>query len=318
MTNQANQPPPASIGDVARETGISKDTLRVWERRYGFPSPTRNQNDERVYPWEQIQRLRVIRRLLDSGLRPRKIVGLPLDELLAVDAPVRPADSTDAAALQNASHLLALIKAHRAAELHEGLVQRLMELGLRRFILEVILPLNSLVGNAWLAGTIEIFEEHLYTQQVQSLLHHALAAVPPSNRKPRVLLTTLPGEEHQLGLLMALAFFAMDGAQCVSLGIQTPPEDIIKAVSAHQVDIVGLSCTGATLPRLTLSQLAMLRKNLDQNVELWVGGALALRDTDDVAGVRYVAALTELPKAIAQWRALHLIDQQCPALHRPL
>jgi hypothetical protein len=67
----------ASISQVERETGLSKDTLRVWERRYGFPSPARNRNDERMYSDDQVQRLRVIRRLLDSGLRPGKIVGLP-------------------------------------------------------------------------------------------------------------------------------------------------------------------------------------------------------------------------------------------------
>jgi DNA-binding transcriptional MerR regulator/methylmalonyl-CoA mutase cobalamin-binding subunit len=303
MTAPQNMPPTASIGDVSRETGLSKETLRVWEHRYGFPSPARNHNDERVYPGEQIQRLRLIRRLLDSGLRPGKIVGLSLDELSAFDAPIRTADPSDTAAPHGPLQILELIKGHRTEALHHRLAQLLMQLGLRQFILEVIVPLNRLVGKAWLEGTIEIFEEHLYTQQVQGLLHQALGAMPAPHQKPRVLLTTLPGEEHQLGMLMALAFFAMDGAQCVPLGTQTPPEDIIKAVAAHQVDIVGLSCTGANSPRLTHSQLALLRRTLDPSVELWVGGSVALRNPPKVAGVRYVAALPELPAALAQWRA---------------
>ena len=33
-----------SIAAVERDTGLSKDTLRVWERRYGFPSPGRDAN----------------------------------------------------------------------------------------------------------------------------------------------------------------------------------------------------------------------------------------------------------------------------------
>lgn len=28
-----------SIAAVERDTGLTKDTLRVWERRYGFPTP---------------------------------------------------------------------------------------------------------------------------------------------------------------------------------------------------------------------------------------------------------------------------------------
>ena len=31
-----------TIADVERDTGLSKDTLRVWERRYGFPLPLRD------------------------------------------------------------------------------------------------------------------------------------------------------------------------------------------------------------------------------------------------------------------------------------
>ena len=65
-----------SIGAVERDTGIARDTLRIWERRYGFPEPVRNEKGERSYPEEQLRRLQHIRRLLDQGLRPGKVVAL--------------------------------------------------------------------------------------------------------------------------------------------------------------------------------------------------------------------------------------------------
>jgi len=34
-----------NISAVERDTGLSKDTLRVWERRYGFPKPLRDCHD---------------------------------------------------------------------------------------------------------------------------------------------------------------------------------------------------------------------------------------------------------------------------------
>ena len=49
-----------SIAAVERETGLSKDTLRVWERRYGFPTPGRDPFGERIYPIDQVERLRVV------------------------------------------------------------------------------------------------------------------------------------------------------------------------------------------------------------------------------------------------------------------
>ena len=59
-----------SIAAVERDTGIGKDTLRVWERRYGFPQPGRDNFGERSYPLAQVEKLRIIKRLLDAGHRP--------------------------------------------------------------------------------------------------------------------------------------------------------------------------------------------------------------------------------------------------------
>ena len=78
-----------SIAAVERDTGIGKDTLRVWERRYGFPKPGRDANDERSYPMVQVERLRVIKRLMDQGHRPGRVVAQPmwvLEQLCRSDA----------------------------------------------------------------------------------------------------------------------------------------------------------------------------------------------------------------------------------------
>ena len=54
-----------TIAGVERDTGLSKDTLRVWERRYGCPVPARDAHGERVYSQEQLELLRLVKRLLD-------------------------------------------------------------------------------------------------------------------------------------------------------------------------------------------------------------------------------------------------------------
>jgi hypothetical protein len=48
--------------------------------------------------------------------------------------------------------------------------------------------------------------------------------------------------------------------------------------------------------------LSTLRENLNARVELWVGGNVAL-DPHKIAGMRRVTSLTEIPAALAQWRA---------------
>jgi len=73
------------IASVERETGLSKDTLRVWERRYGFPTPERDANGERLYAPTQVQRLTQIKRLMDRGHRPGKLLALDDAALAALD-----------------------------------------------------------------------------------------------------------------------------------------------------------------------------------------------------------------------------------------
>mgnify|MGYP000750619079 CR=1 FL=1 len=73
-----------NIAAVERDTGLSKDVLRMWERRYGFPVPERDANGERLYPADQVEKLRMIRRLLDHGRRPARVVGASVEELSAM------------------------------------------------------------------------------------------------------------------------------------------------------------------------------------------------------------------------------------------
>jgi hypothetical protein len=73
-----------SIAAVERDTGLSKDTLRVWERRYGFPNPGRDPLGERAYTLADVEKLRIIKRLLDAGHRPGRVVTQSLEQLQAI------------------------------------------------------------------------------------------------------------------------------------------------------------------------------------------------------------------------------------------
>src|ERR1700761_4002546 len=84
--------PPAepllSIAAVERETGLGKDTLRAWERRYGFPVPQRDASGIRGYPRALVDRLALIRRALLAGERPGRLLALPAAKLDAVLADI--------------------------------------------------------------------------------------------------------------------------------------------------------------------------------------------------------------------------------------
>ena len=77
--------PRLTIGAVARATGLSADTIRVWQKRYGFPVPQRRPSGHRVYSLAEVRRLRWISEALARGHRPGQVVALSearLDALL--------------------------------------------------------------------------------------------------------------------------------------------------------------------------------------------------------------------------------------------
>jgi len=69
------------INVVEKETNISKYLLRMWERRYSFPRPERDQKGERVYTSDDIEKLKLVKKLMEEGYRPSKIIDQGLPEL---------------------------------------------------------------------------------------------------------------------------------------------------------------------------------------------------------------------------------------------
>lgn len=60
--------PGLSIGDVVARTGVSEGTLRMWERRHGFPAPERTARGHRRYKEEEVRRIREVLRARAEGL----------------------------------------------------------------------------------------------------------------------------------------------------------------------------------------------------------------------------------------------------------
>lgn len=296
-----------SIAAVERDTGLSKDTLRVWERRYGFPSPQRDAVGERAYTLEQVEKLRIVKRLLDVGHRPGRIVPLPLESLQqlseqTVDPPLRSVQT--ALGATDLQAYLELIRGHDVSGLRTGLTRALSRFGVGRFVIEFVAPLNAAVGDAWLRGQMEVFEEHVYTETLQGVLRQAIAGIPePADAgRPCLLLSTFPGEPHGLGLLMAEAVLALEGCRCVALGVQTPLWDTVLAAAAYGADIVALSFTGCMNPNQVVDGLAELRAKLPPAVQVWAGGSAPVLVRRAVHGVRALASLEEVPAELRRWR----------------
>lgn len=290
------------IGVTARETGISKDVLRKWEARYGFPQPVRSDTGIRGYSLDQVQMLRAVKRLMDSGVRPGEAIRQataggrsPSENLL----PLLPNANVVGACL-------GAIAAHDTPGLYALLDRSLVSQGVRTFISQTVAPLTVAVGERWQHGDLKVHEEHLFTATMKAFLSEVHRRLQLTAGGPRVLLTTVPGELHTLGLDMVRVLLADAGASCISLGAQTPLAEMAEAAEAYDTQVLGLSFSTAYPKRLLLPILTQLHNMMPPNVAIWIGGAGAMAASHLPPGIQaFVSAIDAVD-------ALHRLSASLP------
>lgn len=288
------------IASAERETGLSKDTLRVWERRYGFPTPERDAHGERLYAPEQVRQLARIKRLMDRGHRPGKLLAMDADTLAALDAV--PESVPESATDTQLETWLDLVKSHDIDGLQRQFHSEVARRGLASFVQDIAAPLITRVGEAWSRNELGIFEEHLFSQHLEKLFRLTLANMAPQAGHPRVLLTTLSGEEHTLGLLMVEALLTVENAYPLLLGPQTPIEEIVRAARVKQVDAVCLSFSSAYSSALAAQGLRDLRRALPDTHALWAGGYGVKPIRKPIDGVCLLPEFKDLYACLTDWK----------------
>jgi len=293
-----------SLGLVSRLTGLSPHVLRAWERRYEAVTPLRTPGGTRRYRESDLSRLRLLQAAVAAG-HPIGDVARLDDAELRRRSSVREGEERPPL-----GEILAAIDALDAAEAERLLGIQLAALGPRRFTRAVVLPLLEEVGSRWERRELCMASEHLASAVVRSLLGALLRRRASGAPTPALLFTTLPGDRHELAVLVAAVTAADLGANAVYLGPDLPPGEI--ALAAERVDaaavVAGVSrFNGAAVRAHSLREL---RRVLPRSVALWVGGA-GLEGLELPSGVEAVASLD----ALEQRLAAHVLRPASPLSH---
>jgi DNA-binding transcriptional MerR regulator len=288
------------ISAVERDTGLPKDTLRVWERRYGFPQPIRDDQENRRYPPDQVAKLRLVKRLIDIGHRPGQVIPLTSSHLVQL---LSGRESIEPSSDDVLNQILRLVMSNDLEGLRARMERERAVRGLSGFITELVAPLVKHVGDSWMRGQLAVFQEHQFSELLQRLLRQSIADLSPANAEPqpRVVLTTCPFEPHSLGLLMAEAVFALNGCSCISLGPSLPLSEIVEAAVAGRGDVVALSFTPLPTRAQIANCLRDLRAMLPSNIPIWCGGS-GLKGLTEPQGITFIHSLSEIPVAVHAWR----------------
>jgi methanogenic corrinoid protein MtbC1 len=287
-----------SIGDLAEATGISPDTIRIWERRYGQPEAVRLPSGHRRYTGEQVRWLRRVAEALARGHRPAHVVSLSEGALgdLLEEAPA-PEGQPPAV-----SKALKAIRGYKGAEVRQAMLAEAAALGPRAFVTERVAPLVTAVGRAWADGDFDVRHEHLLTGILEDVLRRVRDEHAEPRRGPTLVLATLPGERHALGLQMVALMAALAGVRTLHLGPDVPVGEIVRAAVEARARAVAISVSLATGGIQTDRTLAELRAALPAEVRLVIGGAGARGVRRGPRGVEYVGTLEALEGWLAGLR----------------
>jgi DNA-binding transcriptional MerR regulator/methylmalonyl-CoA mutase cobalamin-binding subunit len=275
------------IRAVAKLTGISVDTLRAWERRYGVVVPERDERG-RVYSEADVARLTLLRRAVERGHAIGRVAPLTVDDLRALVGRPPPSQPAEPLATPVAiDELLAAVQRFDLESLRRELTRLAVVLTPRQLALDVALPLMRLVGTAWHEGRVTIGQEHLVTAEVRSLVGALARLREPPPGAPRVLIATPEGDAHELGALVAALLASGAGTAPFYFGPGLPPRELVAAARRLHPRAVVLSMAGADDREGVPESVAALARALPAGTACWVGGAgaEAARELLTAAGV---------------------------------
>jgi len=284
-----------SIGALAKATGIPADTLRTWERRYGFPKPDRKPSGHRTYSLTHVPRLRRIAEALGQGNRAGDVLAASdreLDALLATIGGGNAAPSaTGAYGGEDRETLLEAVERFDAAQIAKSLMAAWGRLGPCEFLDTCVGPFLRDIGEAWEHDRLTIAHEHFASERVSDVLRTLRGPLEARSRGPLIVLATLPGESHSLGLQMAGLVIVAAGCRVLLLGTEMPVSEIAGLGNDFGARAVGVSVSSATCGATTARDIRELRTKLPSRTELLVGGAGAPKASAGVTILPTVATL---------------------------
>ncbi len=275
-----------SIGALSNATGIPVETIRTWERRYGFPRAERKPSGHRRYPVSTVSRVRRIAQAIAAGYRPADVVPASekaLDALLAVvpreiqaAAPSRPSHppALGPSAEEDLAQQLKAVNDFDAAQLQRAFDMDWARLGPVEFLERRAAPLLRHIGDAWSSGALDVRHEHFASACLGDFLRTVRAPLDDRASGPTIALATLQGERHGLGLQMAAVVLAIAGWRTLMIGVDVPVPELVALVKDTPVAAVGISMVRQKR-RGDGDALASLRRRLRRHIPLIVGGAEA-------------------------------------------
>ena len=264
------------VGMVAKMTGLSTHTLRMWEKRYVAVLPKRTEAGGRLYTDADVARLRLLHELVESGHSIGGIAKLSDADLRHMTAsfPAPPSQPAVQHLPELRSRVMKAIEQLRIQDAEQMLSRAALSTEPSEFLQMVVAPVLVEIGERWQRGELRIAHEHAGSTIMRGLLFSLMRLYPANDSRRRAVIATPAKEDHELGALMVSMLAAMHGWSVLYLGPDLPAEEIAYAVTDTHADLLMLSITNLK-PKESQREIAAIEAAIPERVRVLVGGRAA-------------------------------------------
>ena len=269
------------IHRVAKLTGLSKDVIRVWERRFEILKPSRGANHYRNYSDEDVELLRFLKEQLDAGGSIGELAKLGREELLGrvrASAPrVSFVDNTFSRLLRE---LLSALNPFNRVIFEKRLNGAVAVVPFEEALHGILLPLQEQVGQLWHENHIDVAIEHYVTKHIQQKIFSAMNQLPVAEFGAKVVVACPPSEEHDIAALTVAYRCRVRGCRVYYLGANVPVASLANLCGKVEPDLTIMSFPLALSDDMATEVVQALANEVSPVSNLAVGGhgALAMRD----------------------------------------
>jgi DNA-binding transcriptional MerR regulator len=289
-----------NIKAVSKLTGIGIHTIRAWERRYSAITPERSETNRRKYSEEEVNKLKLLARATKNGFNIGNIANLSIEKIEQLigktEETLEPIDknvdknssNTENKFDQLIAESITIIKNFDREAMERILSQSLINNSKQTTILNFIIPLLEKVGELWAGGDLRIMHEHFISSLLRTFLGSYLDGNSDSPNAPKLITSTFPGFQHDLGALIASILSLDSGWNSIFLGANLPSEEICAAVSQLNAQAVLISLIYPNDDGMVRTNLKNIRKFLGPKFPIIITGYSAsyyidfIKETDAI------------------------------------
>ena len=259
------------IRTISELTGVPTTTLRAWERRYGLLKPERTAKGHRLYGSEDIELVKDIVKLLKKNHTISEAIRIIKNpELSARKGLV----AEDGHWSEYQQRMLKSIESFNEQNLDKSYNEALSIYPIDMVTERVIIPVLNRLGEQWQEREAGIAEEHFFSAFLRNKLGARLHHEAHRSRGSRLLVSCLPGEYHELGILLFCIAAIGHGYQILYLGTAMPPAQLPFVVL--RTDVAAILISGTRAEQWSSGLQAELEKVLQLlDIPVLFGGELS-------------------------------------------